>query len=109
MSQTDAIQFVQSQSCFRVLLASFSSNDADLNLITFLYPPHSFAYPLPLSRTLVAALDPSANESGQPRLTLAVETPSSASPFPSPSSTFFPPPIPSSHEFANRIVNNKRY
>ena len=56
-----------------------------------------------------ASTGASATESGQPRLMLAVDTPSSASPFPSPSSTFFPPPIPSSHEFANRIVNNKRY
>jgi hypothetical protein len=82
-----------------------------------------------MSLILVVASDPSATakatttESGSgpgqgqsqsqsqldPRLTLAVETPSSASPFPSPSSTFFPPPIPSSHEFANRIINNNRY
>lgn len=35
--------------------------------------------------------------------------PTSASPYPSPSSAFYPPPIPASHEFANKIANNKRY
>ncbi|CCA74076.1 hypothetical protein PIIN_08030 [Serendipita indica DSM 11827] len=35
--------------------------------------------------------------------------PSSASPYPSPSSAFYPPPIPASHEFANKLANNKRY
>ncbi|KZT23221.1 hypothetical protein NEOLEDRAFT_1136848 [Neolentinus lepideus HHB14362 ss-1] len=35
-----------------------------------------------------------------PRLSLAVEVPASSSPFPSPSSSFLPPPVPGVHEFA---------
>jgi hypothetical protein len=43
------------------------------------------------------------------KLFLETSTPTSASPYPSPSSAFYPPPIPASHEFANKIASNKRY
>ncbi|KAG8794558.1 hypothetical protein FRC16_010469 [Serendipita sp. 398] len=43
------------------------------------------------------------------KLLLETSMPSSASPYPSPSSAFYPPPIPASHEFANKLAANRRY
>ncbi|KAF8581389.1 hypothetical protein K439DRAFT_223551 [Ramaria rubella] len=47
-----------------------------------------------------------------PPLSLTVEAPAASSPFPSPSSSFVPPPMPGAHEFANkpagRFVRRKK-
>jgi hypothetical protein len=42
-----------------------------------------------------------------PRLSLSLETPVSSSPFPSPSSSFLPPPMPHAHEFAKTLPTNQ--
>jgi hypothetical protein len=60
----------------------------------------------------VRLVDPFRSEpakNGNSKLFLETSMPTSASPYPSPSSAFYPPPIPASHEFANKIANNKRY
>ncbi|EJD00741.1 uncharacterized protein FOMMEDRAFT_21264 [Fomitiporia mediterranea MF3/22] len=38
-----------------------------------------------------------------PHLSLSLESPPSSSPFPSPSSSFIPPPMPGAHEYANKL------
>ncbi|KAH8115644.1 hypothetical protein DFH11DRAFT_1725874 [Phellopilus nigrolimitatus] len=39
-----------------------------------------------------------------PHLSLSLDSPPNASPFPSPSSSFLPPPMPGPHEFANKLA-----
>ncbi|KAJ7166193.1 hypothetical protein C8R46DRAFT_1276040 [Mycena filopes] len=57
--------------------------------------------PPPSSTSSAAHLTPPPTQPhGHPHLSLTIDTPPSASPFPSPSSSFLPPPIPGAHEFA---------
>jgi hypothetical protein len=61
----------------------------------------------PLAASANSRANPANNSN--PKLFLETSMPTSASPYPSPSSAFYPPPIPASHEFANKIASNKRY
>ncbi|KZV87255.1 hypothetical protein EXIGLDRAFT_206946 [Exidia glandulosa HHB12029] len=53
-------------------------------------------------RSIILMIAADSDEPVLKRLSVAHLPPSSSSPFPSPSSSFCPPPVPSNHEFANK-------